>query len=168
MKVWRVHRKKEKMQYPYGVLKWVLVWMCLCCYLVFTIGPPLHRRFKDSPCPQCDHCYCSSTEYPLECGKHDPAINEDTLTMLSEELKLQKIVANETLEHTRRLVMNARNTFSHYTKEAEKCNIGMETCEEAREKAEAELVEEHKLTALWENRARDYGWKDRKRTRLRS
>lgn len=88
--------------------------------------------------------------------------------MLSEELKLQKIVANETLEHTRRLVMNARNTFSHYIKEAEKCNIGMETCEEARERAEAELVEEHKLTALWENRALDYGWMDRKRRRFRS
>jgi hypothetical protein len=85
-------------------------------------------------------------------------MTKDQLTMLSEELKLQKIVANETLEHTKRLVTNARNTFSHYKAEAEKCNIGMETCEEARERAEAELVEERRLTAIWENRARDYGW----------
>ncbi|CAK8544700.1 unnamed protein product [Lathyrus sativus] len=154
------------MQYPCGVL----VWMSVCCYLVFAIGPSALWRFKDFSCPpQCHDCYCSSTQYPpLDCGKHDPVINEDTLTMLSEELKLQKIVANETLEHTRRLVMNARNTFSQYIKEAQKCNIGMETCEQARERAEAEFVEEHKLTALWENRTRDYGWKDKKRTPLRS
>lgn len=97
-----------------------------------------------------------------DCGKHDPILNEEMnkglLTMLSEELNLQKIVANETLEHTKQLIMDARKTFSHYQKEAEKCNIGVETCEEARERAEAELIEEHKLTTLWENRASEYGW----------
>lgn len=164
----RVHHQNEQRQCSYGVLKWVSVWMSVC-YIVFTIGPPSRWRFKQSPCPQCHHCYCSSVEYPLgslDCGKHDPAMkeemNKDPLSMLSEELKLQKIVANETLEQTKRLVINARNTFSHYKKEVEKCSIGMETCEEARERAEAELVEERRLTALWEERARDYGWKDRR------
>ncbi|XP_004494644.1 uncharacterized protein [Cicer arietinum] len=169
----RVHHQKEPRQWPYGVFKWVLVWMSVC-FFVFTIGPPSRWRLKESPCPKCD-CYCSSAEYPtssLDCGKHDPAMieemNKDPLTILSEELRLQKIVANETLEHTKRLVINARNTFSQYKKEAEKCNLGMETCEEERERAEAEVVEERRLTALWENRARAYGWKERRRTSLRS
>lgn len=102
--------------------------------------------------------------------KDDPAtneeINKDLLTMLSEELNLQIIVANETLEHTTSLVMDARNTFSRYKREVEKCNIGIETCEKARERAEADLIEEQRLTTVWENRAREYGWKDG-RTRLR-
>lgn len=105
-----------------------------------------------------------------DCGKHDPVLNEEMnkglLTMLSEELNLQKVVANESLEHTKRLVMDARKTFSQYQKEAEKCNIGMETCEEARQRAEAELIEERRLTALWENRAREYGWSDKTKLRI--
>ncbi len=36
---------------------------------------------------------------------------------------------------------------------------GMETSEEARERAEAELVIERKQTVLWERRARAMGWK---------
>ncbi|KAK7397240.1 hypothetical protein VNO78_18407 [Psophocarpus tetragonolobus] len=179
MRVWRVQPQEQKLC-PHGVLRWVLVWMSVC-FLVFTVGSPSRSRVKKSEsaqfsCPPCD-CYCSSAEYlhdPLglvngsisDCGKHDPVLNEemnkDLLTMLSEELNLQKVVANETLEHTKRLIMDARNSFSHYQKEAEKCNIGVETCEEARERAEAELIEERRLTALWENRAREYGWNDRR------
>lgn len=177
MRVWRVHPPEHKLC-PHGVLRWVLVWMSVC-FLVFTVGTPSRSRLKRSTssftqfsCPPCD-CYCSSEEYLLDplglvngsisdCGKHDPVLNEemnkDLLAMLSEELNLQKIVANETLEHTKMLVMDARKTFLHYQKEAEKCNIGMETCEAARERAEAELIEERRLTALWENRAREYGW----------
>ncbi|KAG4396636.1 hypothetical protein AAZX31_19G223500 [Glycine max] len=178
MRVWRVHPPEQKLC-PNGVLRWVLVWMSVC-FLVFTVGPPSRSMVKKSAssqfssCPPCD-CFCSSAEYLLDplglvngsiygadCGKHDPVLNEEMnkgiLKMLSEELNLQKIVANETLEHTKQLIMDARKTFSHYQKEAEKCNIGVETCEEARERAEAELIEEHKLTALWENRAREYGW----------
>lgn len=60
----RVHHQNEQRQCSYGVLKWVLVWMSVC-YIVFTIGPPSRWRFKQSPCPQCHHCYCSSVEYPL-------------------------------------------------------------------------------------------------------
>ncbi len=37
---------------------------------------------------------------------------------------------------------------------------GMETSEEAREKAEAELLGAQKQTALWERRALSMGWKD--------
>ncbi|KAK7258820.1 hypothetical protein RIF29_24407 [Crotalaria pallida] len=182
MRVWRAHYPPEQQRVfccSHVVLKWVLVWVSVC-FLVFTVGPPSKWRLKDtttsstsistptqSPCPQCE-CYCSSSEeYPqdlFDCGKDDPAMNEemnkDILTMLSEELTLQKIVANETLEHTKRLIMDSRKTFSQYQKEAEKCNLGVETCEAARERAEAELIEELRLSALWENRAREYGWKD--------
>lgn len=35
----------------------------------------------------------------------------------------------------------------------------METSEEARERAEAEFVQERKRTELWEQRARSLGWK---------
>jgi hypothetical protein len=35
----------------------------------------------------------------------------------------------------------------------------MDTCEEAREKSAEALVEQRKLTSLWEQRARELGWK---------
>ncbi|XP_047152486.1 uncharacterized protein LOC124824150 [Vigna umbellata] len=179
MRVWRVHLPEQKLC-PHGVLRWVLVWMSVCLFLV-TVGPPSRSLVKKSApprfsCPPCD-CHCSSAEHLLDplglgngsvsdCGKHDPVLNEemnkDLLAMLSEELNLQKVVAKERLEHTKRLVMDARKSFSQYQKEAEKCNIGMETCEEARQRAEAELIEERRLTTTWENRAREYGWSDRK------
>ncbi|KAL1350607.1 hypothetical protein HN51_014639 [Arachis hypogaea] len=164
MRAWRVHP-------PHGVLKWVLVWMSFC-FIVFKVGPPSQWRLKDattvhSPCPSCEECFCSLPEYPFnpsDCGKHDPAMSEemhkDPVTMLSEEINLQKIVANESMEHARRLVMDARKSISHYQEEAVKCNLAVETCEEARERAETQLIQERRLTALWENRAREYGWKD--------
>lgn len=88
---------------------------------------------------------------------------KDVVALLSEELNLQKAVANDTIEHTKALIMDARKTSSHYQKEGEKCSVGVETCEEARERAEKELVEELKLSVLWENRARELGWKDSRR-----
>ncbi|XVE86441.1 hypothetical protein DITRI_Ditri18aG0034500 [Diplodiscus trichospermus] len=102
-----------------------------------------------------------------DCGKNVPDVNEelekDIVALLSEEIALQKIVSNDTLERTRVLTMDTKRASSHYQKEAEKCNIGVEICEEAREGAEAELREELKLTALWEKRARELGWKDSKK-----
>ncbi|KAK7821500.1 hypothetical protein CFP56_037621 [Quercus suber] len=80
-------------------------------------------------------------------------LKKDLVDLLSEELNLQKDVANETIAHTKVLILDATKTLSHYQKEAEKCNVGMETCEEGREKAERELIEERKLSALWEKRA---------------
>ncbi|KAL1833425.1 hypothetical protein ACET3Z_003076 [Daucus carota] len=100
-----------------------------------------------------------------DCGKDNPETNEemkkDVITLLTEEISLQKTVIDDNLAHTKALIMDARKSSSHYQKEAEKCNTGMETCEEAREKAEAELTEERKLSLLWENRARENGWLDR-------
>lgn len=162
----------------YGVLRLVLVLMGVCL-VGYTIGPPFYWRLKEhstgqASCPCV--CDCSSEEeylfIPLEmvnnsfpgCGKHDPDTNEemekDTIDLLSEELNLQKAVANDALEHAKELIMDTRRASSHYQKEAEKCSAGIETCEEARERAERELVEELRLSELWENRAHEYGWRD--------
>ena len=102
-----------------------------------------------------------------DCAKDDPELNEeitkDIITLTLEELELHKAVANETLKHTKALVLDARITSSHYQKEAEKCNAGVETCEEARERAELQLIEERRFSSLWEERARMLGWKDSRR-----
>lgn len=99
-----------------------------------------------------------------DCGKHDPEMNEelekDIVDLLSEELRLRRYIANDNLEHTKVMIMEAKKSSSQYQKEAEKCNTGMETCEEAREKAEAAVIKERKLSELWETRARALGCKD--------
>ncbi|XP_057512865.1 uncharacterized protein LOC130794943 [Actinidia eriantha] len=47
--------------------------------------------------------------------------------------------------------------------------FGMETCEEAREKAEASLEAQRELSVMWELKARQKGWKDGPvKSRLRS
>ncbi|KAK5835959.1 hypothetical protein PVK06_011686 [Gossypium arboreum] len=53
---------------------------------------------------------------------------------------------------------NAKKLASQYQKEADKCNSGMETYEEVREKPEEALSAQMKLTAMWEIRARQKGW----------
>lgn len=90
-------------------------------------------------------------------------MEKDLVDLLSEELSLLKAVANDTMEHTKALMMDTRKAYSHYQKEAEKCSAGVEACEEARERAERELAAELKLSALWEKRAREHGWKDNRR-----
>ncbi|PPS02943.1 hypothetical protein GOBAR_AA17716 [Gossypium barbadense] len=57
--------------------------------------------------------------------------------------------------------MDAKKLASQYQKEADKCNSGMETCEEVREKAEEALSVQMKLTAMWEIRARQKGWREK-------
>lgn len=99
-----------------------------------------------------------------DCGNNDPELKEemekDIVTLLAEEVRLQKMVANESLEHTKSLIVSARKASLQYQSEAEKCNAGMEICEEARERAMKELMEERRLTELWQNRALEFGWKD--------
>ncbi|KAI8555786.1 hypothetical protein RHMOL_Rhmol05G0201200 [Rhododendron molle] len=143
----------------------------LLLFLVGFIGRLWHLG-EDSnaqaSCPSCD-CDCSSDvgSIPLDCDKNGPETNEemgkDAISLLAEELSLQKDVADDNLQRTKALITAANKTSSHYQKEAEKCNAGMETCEEAREKAEAGLIEERKLSALWEKRAHEHGWKDERR-----
>ncbi|CAN6445695.1 unnamed protein product [Victoria cruziana] len=99
-----------------------------------------------------------------DCEKKDPDVSEEMeknfVDLLSEELKLQEATALENQQHSDIALLEAKKLASQYQKEADKCNSGMETCEEAREKAEATLVAQKKLTELWEQRARQKGWKD--------
>ncbi|KAF3454414.1 hypothetical protein FNV43_RR04861 [Rhamnella rubrinervis] len=148
------------------------------CFVVYTIFPPSNWHLKEnsaaraSSCPRC-YCDCYSDDFlPFDfintsfadCGKNDSELNKEMekglVGLYMEELELMKTVANETLEHTKELVMDARRSSSQYQNEAEKCNAGVEACEEARERAEAQLRQERKLSLLWENRARDLGWKN--------
>ncbi|CAJ2654811.1 unnamed protein product [Trifolium pratense] len=144
----------------------------------YILGPPLYWHFKEalaavkhsssssSTCAPC-HCDCSSQptfSIPQDCAKPDPEVNGDTeknfAELLSEELKLRE---NDALENQRRAdmaLLEAKKIASQYQKEADKCNSGMETCEQAREKAELALVAQKKVTALWELRARQKGWKE--------
>lgn len=153
------------------------------CIAGYIVGPPLYWHFKEglaavshssSSCPPCN-CDCSSQpllSIPLElsnnsftdCAKRDPEVSEDTeknfADLLAEELKLRESDALESQRRADMALLEAKKVTSQYLKEADKCTSGMETCEEAREKAEASLVSQKRLTALWEQRARQRGWKE--------
>ncbi|GAU41660.1 hypothetical protein TSUD_272440 [Trifolium subterraneum] len=153
----------------------------------YILGPPLYWHFKEalaavkhsssSSSSTCAPCHCDCSSQPTfsipqglsnisfgDCAKPDPEVNGDTeknfAELLSEELKLRE---NDALENQRRAdmaLLEAKKIASQYQKEADKCNSGMETCEQAREKAELALVAQKKVTALWELRARQKGWKE--------
>ncbi|GLT28299.1 hypothetical protein SLA2020_032410 [Shorea laevis] len=157
-----------------------LLGLCLFGYIV---GPPLYWHFMEglaavsrssNTCPPC-LCDCSSQptlSIPeglsngsfADCAKHDPDVGEDTeknyAELLTEELKLREAEALENQQRADMALLEAKKIASQYQKEADKCNSGMETCEEAREKAEAALVAQKKLTAMWETRARQKGWRE--------
>lgn len=164
-----------------GTLKltMVLLGMLLAIYI---LGPPLYWQLAEgvasvrhaAACPSCI-CDCSaeslSTIPPglgntsfADCGKHDPEVNEDMeknyTDLLAEELKLQETVTLENQQRADMGLLEAKKSASQYQKEAEKCTAGMETCEEARERAEATLLAEKKQSSLWEQRARQLGWKE--------
>ncbi|XP_068647829.1 uncharacterized protein [Aristolochia californica] len=159
-----------------------------CCLVVFAVasalyvsGPALYWKFKKGfrlggSAPLCEPCVCDCPP-PLslltiapglinlsiaDCGKNDPDLNKEMgkqfVDLLTEELKLQETVAEENSHHMNLTFVEARRIASEYQKEAEKCNSATEICEEARERAEASLIRERKVTALWERRARQLGW----------
>ncbi|PQM40350.1 uncharacterized protein Pyn_22876 [Prunus yedoensis var. nudiflora] len=163
----------------------VIVGVCIAGYIV---GPPLYWHFMEglaavshssssSSLSSCPPCTCDCSSQPLlsipiglsnisfaDCAKHDPEVNEDTeknfVDLLTEELKLREAEAIENQQRADMALLEAKKIASQYQKEADKCNSGMETCEEAREKAEATLEAQRKLTAAWELRARQRGWKE--------
>lgn len=97
-----------------------------------------------------------------DCGSSDPEVKKEMekqfVDLLTEELKLQESVAEEHMRHVNITFGEAKRVASLYQREAEKCNAATETCEEAREWAEALLIQEKKVTNLWEQRARQMGW----------
>ncbi|XP_011079004.1 uncharacterized protein LOC105162624 [Sesamum indicum] len=162
-----------------GVLN-AVVGLIAVCIAAYIIGPPLYWHLMEgfasasAACPPCD-CDCDSL--PLlsiaqgpnnasftDCAKHNPDVNEDTqkkfAELLSEELKQRSAKALENQHRANMALLEAKKMTSQYQKEADKCNSGMETCEEAREKSEANLLAQKQLTAMWELRARQRGWKD--------
>ncbi|KAK6144616.1 hypothetical protein DH2020_021436 [Rehmannia glutinosa] len=158
------------------VLRVVLVFVGLLLICYVERHSQKYSTALAASCPPCS-CDCISEptlSLPLgylnllimhaDCGKDDPEtyneMKKDLVALLSEEISLHENVTTDTLQRTKALIMGAKRTSSHYQKEAEKCNAGMETCEEARERAEVELLEERKLTALWMSRAHEYGWKN--------
>ncbi|PKI54368.1 uncharacterized protein LOC116204649 [Punica granatum] len=154
------------------------------CIIGYILGPPLYWHFMEgiaafshSSSPACSPCECDCSSQPLlsipealsngsfaDCVKHDPEVGEVTeknyADLLSEELKLREVEALESQRRADMALLEAKKLTSQYQKEADKCNSGMETCEEAREKAEATLAAQKKLTAMWELRARQRGWKE--------
>ncbi|KAK8621449.1 hypothetical protein V6N13_067880 [Hibiscus sabdariffa] len=153
------------------------------CLFGYIVGPPLYWHLMEGLAAvsrssnTCPPCLCDCSSQPLltipeglsnasfvDCAKHDPEVNEDTeknfAELLTEELKLREAEALESQQRADMALLEAKKIASQYQKEADKCSSGMETCEEAREKAEAALVAQKKLTVMWETRARQKGWRE--------
>ncbi|CAN8326712.1 unnamed protein product [Cochlearia groenlandica] len=160
---------------------------CLVVFAVVSAlvvcGPALYWKFnkgfvgstrKSSVCPLCPACDCPPPLSLLQiapglanltitdCGSDDPELKQEMekqfVDLLTEELKLQEAVADEHSRHMNGTLAEAKRVASQYQKEAEKCNAATEICESARERAEAMLIRERKITSLWEKRARQSGW----------
>lgn len=97
-----------------------------------------------------------------DCGSNDPDLKREMekqfVDLLAEELKLQEAVAEEHIRHMNITFAEAKRVASQYQREAEKCNSATEICEEARERAEALLTKERRVTLMWEKRAHQMGW----------
>ncbi|KAL8136846.1 hypothetical protein V2J09_002847 [Rumex salicifolius] len=145
--------------------------MSMICYIA---GPPLYwhllgliadvNRFS---CPPCT-CDCSSFplfSLPQDCMKPD---DEDSgeesqrsnASILIEKLRMKESEAVESQHRAETALLEAKKLTSQFQKDADKCTSGMETCEEAKEKAEVALELQRKLNAMWEMRARQKGWKE--------
>ncbi|XP_057748168.1 uncharacterized protein LOC130967369 [Arachis stenosperma] len=170
-----------------GVILKIALGVVALCIAGYIVGPPLYWHLMEglldvnhsssSSSPSCAPCLCDCSSQPIlsipqglsntsfgDCAKPDPEVSGDTEKnfgeLLSEELKLRENQALEQQQRADMALLEAKKIASSYQKEADKCNSGMETCEEAREKAELTLVAQKKLTALWELRARQKGWKE--------
>ncbi|XP_077252510.1 uncharacterized protein LOC143891896 [Tasmannia lanceolata] len=164
------------------ILKGVVILLALCLG-GYIVGPPLYWHLAEglasaSSSSSCPPCLCDCASQPLlsipsglsnasfeDCGKHDEQVNEEMernfTDLLSEELKLREAESLENQRHADMALLEAKKMASQYQKEADKCNSGMETCEEAREKAEAALLAQKRLSTMWEMRARQRGWKEK-------
>ncbi|KAJ6934968.1 hypothetical protein NC652_010067 [Populus alba x Populus x berolinensis] len=150
----------------------------------YIVGRPLYWHLSEfltakirSSTLRCHPCSCDCSSQPLltlpeglsnssftDCMKHDPEVSheiEKSFTdMLSEELRLNEEEAQKKQQRADVALLEAKRMTSQYQKEAEKCNFGMDTCEAARERAEEVLQEQRKLSAKWEFRARERGWRE--------
>ncbi|RLM73902.1 hypothetical protein C2845_PM15G13410 [Panicum miliaceum] len=161
--------------------RWCLVILAVASALGVS-GPAFYWRYKKgfsaspsspaaaSSSPACPPCSCdcpaplSLKSIAPDCGKNDPELAKEMekqfVDLLNEELKLQQVVAEGHSHHMNATLVEAKRQATQYQREAEKCNAATETCEEAREQSEAAISKEKKLTALWEQRARQLGWQE--------
>ncbi|XP_062214427.1 uncharacterized protein LOC133915325 [Phragmites australis] len=140
----------------------------------YIVGPQLYWRAAEAltagACPACD-CDCDALPLlalPEDCAKQfkevrGHASGEETeksfTELLIEELRQREEEATQAQQQADVKLLGAKKLASQYQKEADKCSSGMDTCEETREKSAEALVEQRKLTALWEQRAQELGWK---------
>lgn len=153
--------------------------MCSHCLIVFYIFLPFLfiQQFSDLDIVAIE-ILCSLNQKKklilrldnADCGKIDPELAKEMekqfVDLLNEELKLQQVVAEEHSHHMNATLVEAKRQATQYQREAEKCNAATETCEEAREQSEAAISKEKKLTALWEQRARQLGWQESRATSM--
>uniref|UniRef100_A0A6N2ND93 DUF1068 domain-containing protein n=1 Tax=Salix viminalis TaxID=40686 RepID=A0A6N2ND93_SALVM len=142
-------------------LKMVVVIMGFCL-VGYIVGPPLYWRVSElltanirsstHRCPPCS-CDCSSQQLLL-------LLDGLSSRSFTDELRLSEEEAQKKQQRADLALLEAKRMTSQYQKEAEKCNFGMDSCEEAREKAEDVVEEQRKLTAIWELRARERGWRE--------
>ncbi|XP_015959062.1 uncharacterized protein LOC107482978 isoform X1 [Arachis duranensis] len=156
----------------------VLMWTVGFCLIGYIGGRPLYWHLNESlsTVSSCAPCHCDCSLEPLlslpdglnnsilDCMKQEPEEGEGSerrfTELLSQEVRQKEAIAEEKQRIADTTLLEAKKLASQYQKEADKCNSGMETCEEARERAEAALVNQMKETALWELRARQRGWKE--------
>nr|ACU14631.1 unknown [Glycine max] len=167
-----------------GVVVRFGLWVVAMCIAGYIVAPPLYWHLIEllnhssvSSSSSCAPCVCDCSSQPIitipqglsnssfeECAKHNPKVDGDTennvAELLSEELTLRETEALKNQHRADMALLESKKIASQYQKEADKCNSGMETCEEAREKAEMALVAQKKLTALWELRACQKGWNE--------
>ncbi|NP_001144072.1 uncharacterized protein LOC100276901 [Zea mays] len=141
----------------------------------YIVGPQLYWHAAEvltaaAACPACD-CNCDARpllDLPEDCAKHfkgvkSRASGEETeksfTELLVEELKQREEEATQAQQEADVKLLEAKKLASQYQKEADKCSSGMDTCEETRENSAEALVQQKKLTSLWERRARELGWR---------
>ncbi|XP_021766674.1 uncharacterized protein LOC110731149 [Chenopodium quinoa] len=173
-----VHLKRGNGIFSPRVVKMATGILGMC--VGYIVGPPLYWQglaafsHSSSSCSPC-LCDCSSS-YPFlslpqglnrsftDCMKHDPEVSEEMekhfADLVADELRQKEAEASENQRRSDMGLLEAKKFASQYQKEADKCNSGMETCEEARERAEEALEAQRKITAMWEQRARQKGWNE--------
>ncbi|KAE9591478.1 hypothetical protein Lal_00038909 [Lupinus albus] len=149
--------------------------------VTYIVGRPLYWLINDTlntissnSCPPC-HCDCSfqpllslpeglANDSIVDCMRQEQGVSKEVeknfIDLLAEEVRQKESEAEEKQRIADIKLLEAKKIASQYQKEADKCNSGMETCEEAWERAESTLENQMKETSLWELRARQRGWKE--------
>ncbi|KAF5742144.1 hypothetical protein HS088_TW09G00186 [Tripterygium wilfordii] len=177
------NKKKKSRGQQQRVFKVVIgtIGICIAGYIM-GLGPTLYWHLSDlftsSVSVHCPPCLCDCSTQPLlslfdddnalnnisftDCMKRDPEVSDEmerrSIHMLSEELRQKEAEAEKIQQRADRALLEAKKMTSQYQKEADKCNSGMETCEEARERAEEALAAQKNITAMWMIRAHLKGW----------